>query len=190
MKTTKTRRFLTPNEVAEMLRVSPITVRQWAQKGELTAEMTPGGHRRFEARVVEAFAQDRKLTLEKRRNGARKILIVDDDIAFAGYLAALLEGLPDAIVTASARDGFQAGRMMHTFRPDMVLLDLRMPGLDGIQVCKQIKSDPMLADVRVIAMTGYADPAQIDYVLAAGAECCLAKPLDTKALMDALELTE
>jgi len=181
--------FLTPNEVAALLRVSPITVRQWAQKGELPAELTPGGHRRFDARAVEAFAQQRKISLAQRRGGAHKILIVDDDVTFAEYLCELLGGVPDDIRTAKAHDGFEAGRMMHTFKPDIMLLDLRMPRLNGLQVCLQIKADPQLADVRIIAMTGYADAEQIREVLRAGAECCLTKPFGIKKLTTALALT-
>lgn len=190
MKNVKLKRYLTPTEVAEMLRVSPITVRQWAQKGELLAELTPGGHRRFLASVVEDFARARKLTLASRSGQPTKILIVEDDLWFARYLADLLEGSPVSAITASARDGFQAGRMVHTFRPDIVLLDLRMPGLDGIQVCQQIKADPSLAGVRVIAMSGYTSAEQTRHALAAGAERCLTKPLDAKELMEALHLPE
>lgn len=188
MKNVKLKRYLTPNEVAEMLRVSPITVRQWAQKGELPAEMTPGGHRRFLASAVAEFARVRKLTLESRRSNSPKILIVEDDLWFARYLADLLEGPPVGAITTTARDGFQAGRMVHTFQPDVVLLDLRMPGLDGVQVCRQIKADPSLAGVRVIAMSGFTDAEQTRRALAAGAEQCLSKPLDTQVLLNALRV--
>lgn len=190
MKTPKQRRFLTPNEVAKRLHVSPITVRQWAQKGELPAELTPGGHRRFDAQAVETFAQQRKISLAQRRGGAHKILIVDDDVTFAEYLCELLGGVPDDIITAKAHDGFEAGRMMHTFKPNIILLDLRMPRLNGLQVCQQIKADPQLADVRIIAMTGYADAEQIREVLSAGAERCLSKPFDVNELLLALAVPE
>lgn len=189
MKNRKNNLFLTPNEVADLLRVSPITVRQWAQKGELPAELTPGGHRRFDARAVEAFAQERKISLAQRRARASKILIVDDDLAFAEYLSELLDGLPNKFIAAKAHDGFQAGRMVHTFQPDIMLLDLRMPRLNGVQVCQQIKTDPQLANLRIIAMTGYADPEQIRDVLSSGAERCLTKPFDSIELMAALALT-
>lgn len=68
------KRYLTPNEVAEMLLVSPITVRQWAQRGLIRATTTPGGHRRFLKRDVESFARDRAATssLFVVRHGSRR----------------------------------------------------------------------------------------------------------------------
>jgi two-component system cell cycle response regulator len=63
-----------------------------------------------------------------------------------------------------------------------------MPGLDGFQVCERIKSDPATRHIRVIAMTGYPDPRHVERILAAGAEDCLAKPLDEERVFAALRL--
>lgn len=188
MSPAETRPFLTPTEVATLLRVSPITVRQWAQKGKLSAKVTPGGHRRFSPADVEAFARAHGLTLNQNRGAMLKILIVDDDAQFARYLAETLSLLPQPTQTQIARDGFSAGRMMQSFRPEIVLLDLHMPALDGVQVCQQIKLEPALRATRVIAMTGHAEDERITQVLNAGAERCLSKPFTTDALRNALGL--
>lgn len=181
-------RLLTPTEVAQLLRVAPVTVRQWAQKGMLSAETTPGGHRRFPLAVVEAFARKHGLRFVSDTHREIRILIVDDDAQFAHYLAESLAQFAEPVITEIALDGFSAGRIVQSFRPAIVLLDLRMPGLDGVQVCKQIKSDPALAATRVIAMTGYAHNEQVAQVLAAGAAQCLAKPFKTAQLRDAMGL--
>lgn len=183
----KNKPYLTPNEVAQWMMVSPVTVRGWAQKGLLQAEVTPGGHRRFRTEEVERFARQWNPAGNK---GPLRILIVDDDKMVVGFLRELLEGGGYATVVDVAHDGFEAGRKVHAFAPDVVLLDLMMPGIKGTEVCRQIKQLPGQANVRVIAMTGYLSPENEAELLAAGAESCFAKPLDTARLLRVLGLED
>lgn len=181
----KTKPYLTPNEVAQWMMVSPVTVRGWAQKGLLQAEVTPGGHRRFRQDEVERFARQWNPAGNK---GPLRILIVDDDKGVVGFLKELLEGGEHQTVVETAFDGFDAGRKVHAFAPNIVLLDLMMPGIMGTEVCRQIKQMPGHADVRVIAMSGYLSPESEAELLAAGAECCLTKPIDTTRLLKQIGL--
>ncbi len=181
----KDKPYLTPNEVAQWMMVSPITVRGWAQKGMLQAEVTPGGHRRFRHEEVERFARQWN---PAGNRGPLRVLIVDDDRSVVGFLKELLEGASDPVTVEVAYGGFEAGRKVHAFTPDIVLLDYMMPGIKGSEVCRQIKQIPGLADVRVIAMSGLLNPEHEAELLAAGAECCLAKPIDTAKLFTLMGL--
>jgi len=176
--------YLTPSEAAKLLMVSPITVRAWAQKGLLPSETTPGGHRRFLRESVEQFAKQCK-TAPQRNN--LRVLVVDDDKQVAGFLVEWLTGLDYPFIVDSANDGFAVGSKVHTFEPDIILLDLMMPGLDGFAVCRQIKADPDTKDIRVIAMTGHPSSENLRRIVEAGAENCLAKPLDTAFLLELLK---
>lgn len=176
--------YLTPSEAAKLLMVSPITVRAWAQKGLLPSETTPGGHRRFLRESVEQFAKQCRTV--PQRNDCR-ILIVDDDNQVTGFLIEWLTGLDEPFIVGSATDGFEAGSKVHSFEPDIILLDLMMPKLDGFTVCRQIKADPDISDIRVIAMTGHPSPENEQRILEAGAEICIPKPLDTKFLLGLLK---
>ncbi|SMF93692.1 DNA binding domain-containing protein, excisionase family [Methylomagnum ishizawai] len=182
------RNYLTPYEVAELLMVAPVTVRAWAQKGLLHSMTTPGGHRRFLRDEVERFARENGVNLESRQARGLRVLVVDDDRQFAGYLNEFLEGLPEPVAVAVANDGFEAGCKVHTFRPDVILLDLMMPDLDGFKVCRQIKQDPATAAIRVVAITGYPTPENFRRSLDEGAVHCLGKPVDTVELLSALGL--
>lgn len=182
------KKYLTPTDVAEMLMVSPVTIRQWAQKGRLEASHTPGGHRRFNLESVKRFAANNGIRLADNHESFLKILIVDDEQQVLAYLKDALEYHIDGVSIVTANDGFQAGKKLYTFRPDIVLLDLMMPGLDGFEVCQAIKTDPEIQSTRVIAMTGYYDDENINKILHQGAEHCFAKPLDIKALLSALDL--
>lgn len=172
--------WLSPNEAARLLMVSPITVRAWARTGLLPSETTPGGHRRYRPSDVERFRRERE---RLRRQGPPRILIVDDNQAMSEYLRELLTGLPEAMECETACDGFDAGARLRSFAPDVVLLDLMMPGMDGFEVCRRIKEDPATAAVRVIAMTGHAGAENERKILAAGAEACLIKPIDETRLV-------
>ncbi len=183
----KNKPYLTPQEVAQWMMVSPVTVRGWAQKGLLQAEVTPGGHRRFRREEVERFARQWN---PAGNRGPLRVLIVDDDRAVIGFLKELLEGGEHPVQVEIADSGFEAGRKVHLFSPDVVLLDLMMPGLKGTDVCRLIKTSPGHADVRVIAMSGYLTPENEAELLAAGAECCLAKPIDTARLLRLLGLQD
>ncbi|MDO9225075.1 MAG: response regulator [Pseudomonadota bacterium] len=175
--------YLTPNEAAALLMVAPATLRVWADKGLLKAHTTAGGHRRFLREDLDSFQRARGHD-HGHSGAALRILIVDDEASLTRYLSAFLK---DIAGTASASDGFSAGQLVHTFRPDVVLLDLMMGGLDGFQVCRQIKSDPTTRHIRVIAITGYPSTENIERILAAGAEICLPKPLDEEKLLALLE---
>lgn len=180
--------YLTPNEAAALLMVAPATLRVWSDKGLLHPLTTPGGHRRFLRGDLERFQREQAGPGAAPSKGGQRILIVDDEAAITRYLSALLSGFA-GVNTAVALDGFTAGSQLHVFKPDVVLLDLMMPGLDGFQVCRQIKADPATHEIRVIAMTGYATSENRAGILAAGAEACLDKPLDEDQLLAALHLS-
>jgi excisionase family DNA binding protein len=176
--------YLTPSEAAKLLMVSPITVRAWAQKGLLPSETTPGGHRRFLRENLEQFAKQSKAALQCK---ALRVLIVDDDKQVAGFLVEWLTGLDEPFIVSAATDGFDAGSKVYAFKPDIILLDLMMPIMDGFAVCRKIKADPATSTIRVIGMTGYPNPENQQRILEAGAETCISKPLDTQFLLGLLK---
>jgi CheY-like chemotaxis protein len=146
----------------------------------LGAKGDAGGHRRYRREEVERFARQWNPVGNR---GPLRVLIVDDDKSVVGFLKELLEGTSDPVTVEVAYDGFEAGRKVHAFAPDIVLLDYMMPGIKGSEVCRQIKQIPGLANVRVIAMSGLLSPEYEAELVAAGAECCLTKPVDTARLL-------
>ena len=186
-KTSKKRKsYLTPNEVASLLMVSPTTVRLWATQGKLKSSVTPGGHRRFMRSEVDRFSRKHGLTLQLPDHETTRILIVDDDEDIAKMLTRLFADSPTPLKTMATNSGFKAGRLVQTFQPHIVLLDLMMPGIDGFEVCQGIKEDSATKATRVIAMTGYYEDRNVTKIIEAGAETCLAKPFDVQTLMEAI----
>ncbi|MFT5522019.1 MAG: excisionase family DNA binding protein [Enterobacterales bacterium] len=180
--------ILTPNQAAEILMVSPATVRLWAAKGHLKALTTPGGHRRFRMADIKSFAQLQGITLNYEEDNDVSILIVDDDTQFSGYLAQLLPTLDSRIKVEVANDGFDAGKLVHIFNPDMILMDLMMPTMDGFETCKTLKEDPETKHIRIIGMTGFGSKANITKILSLGAETCLTKPINEDELESHIQI--
>ena len=181
--------YLTPNEVAELLMVSPVTIRQWAQKGKLEAMTTAGGHRRFALETIEKFAAENNLNLHHKTDKGTRILIVDDDVELAEFLKDLLSQRYGTLQIRLAHDGFSAGSILERFSPDIVLLDLMMPQMDGFEVCHTIKKGEH-KNVRIIAMSGFCNKENLQRIINEGAECCLKKPFSTSVLLTALGIEE
>jgi excisionase family DNA binding protein len=191
MKKSRQKSHLTPNEVAELLMVNPVTVRQWAARGLLRSLTTPGGHRRFLLSDVEEFARSRGAKPGGRGGSGRpdRVLIVDDDPQVGRFVADLIHSREPQVETEIAQDGFEAGSKVESFRPHALLLDLMMPGMDGFEVCRKLRARPTLNHIRIIAMTGFPSSEHIERILEAGADACLPKPLDSERLLLELGLT-
>ncbi|WP_313888142.1 response regulator transcription factor [Lentzea alba] len=113
-----------------------------------------------------------------------RILIVDDQALFREALAALLEVQPEIEVVGEAGNGEQAVRLAAELRPDVVLMDLRMPVLDGIAATARLRLEQ--PEVRVLALTTFDDDADVFAALRAGAVGYLLKDVSSTRLVEAL----
>ncbi len=181
------RTILSTIEVARMLGVAVSSVSRWIDEGKLIAGRTPGGHRRIERDDLIRFLQQQQLRIPSALNPSRpKVLIVDDDKKFAQWLQEeVLERFPDCDVTL-AFNGYTAGEIVGHFKPQVIILDLYMPGMDGFEVCSRLKSNPLFEDTCVIAVTGDISAEASSRILEIGARACLTKPIDLKVLTDEL----
>lgn len=172
-------------EAAKLCHVSPLSIINWVNAGRLPAFRTPGGHRRIRREDLARFMRENGIPLpEELRDGSgrKRILVVDDEISIRDVMAESLSRRANPYDVMTAADGFEAGRLVATFRPDVVLLDLRMPGLDGFQVCRTIKGDSETAGTVVIAMTGYHTIETEARILDCGAVRCLSKPIEPSSV--------
>lgn len=174
--------LMTTGEVAAHCRVSYETVDKWIKSGKLKAYTTPGRHRRIGAEDFREFLKQYNLPpLEEAPVSRKRMLIVDDDPALVQMLSRFF-GKAYEYEVATAADGFEAGIQITKFRPELVVLDLMMPHLDGFAVCKKIKSAPETRDIRILVITGYATGENVQRALECGADCCLAKPFQMDEL--------
>ena len=114
-----------------------------------------------------------------------KLLIVDDEDNIRRLLAATLTGGDYDVI--QARDGTQALELTRRERPDFVVLDVSMPGLDGIEVCRQIKSDSALRNTTVVMLTAQSQAETRRRATQAGADAFLTKPFSPLQLLEVVE---
>lgn len=178
--------YLSPGQTAKILGVTPATLRGWTNRGRLRAETTEGGHRRYPVNDVLRLAKRNGVELRLPEDLSLRVLVVDDDEQFSQFITEVLEDMSEVSAVSVAHSGYVAGNMIPRFKPDVVLLDLKMPGLDGFEVCRLIKEDLETRFIRVIAMSGYCNEDNRQRIVQAGAETCLAKPFSVQLLQQAL----
>ncbi|MGH8906403.1 MAG: response regulator [Egibacteraceae bacterium] len=116
------------------------------------------------------------------------VLLADDQTLVRAGFRSILEGEDDIAVVAEAGDGQQAIRLAAVHRPDVVLMDIRMPVLDGLAATCQIVADPQLAEVRVVILTTYDLDEHVYGALRAGASGFLVKDVEPTELIHAVRV--
>jgi len=175
--------MLSTIEAARVLGVAVSSVSKWIDDGELVAGRTPGGHRRIEKDDFITFLHRHNFRVPPDlQPETTKILIVDGEKSFAKRLAEKIGQRYPRSEVSLAFDGYSAGEVLGLVRPAVIILDLHMPGMDGYEVCRRIKSNPLTRPTAVIAVT--ADPSndRINRIIGLGACACLPKPIDIDAL--------
>lgn len=187
----KDKTVFTTFEAAKICHVSPLSIINWVNAGRLSAFRTPGGHRRIRREDLIRFMRENQIPLPEDLtdgSGRPKVLVVDDEPLIRDVVAEYLSTRTERpYEVAVAADGFEAGRLVTAFRPDVVLLDLRMPGLDGFQVCRSIKEDKETSGIIVLVMTGFHSPETEARALACGAVKCLEKPISPQEIAGVLD---
>jgi excisionase family DNA binding protein len=174
------KKYVTSLEAAGLLMVSPVTIREWARKGLLQSVSTAGGHRRFMLDQLQQFARAHGIQLESPGSAGAaaeplRVLFVDDDSVFTEYLREIVLAADSSINVKSAMDGFQAGQLTEGFRPNLVTLDISMPGIDGIELCRRLRASPATANSRLVMVSGSLSQEVIAAVRAAGADAWIEK---------------
>ncbi len=179
--------YYTTYQVAKFLGVSLPTVVNWVNSGLLAAHRTPGGHRRIAHNDIIAFARAHHYPVARdlleAGSGQRKVLIVDDETDFSEMVREYLS-LRGGFEVEVADSGFQAGLTVARFKPDLILMDIMMPDMDGFQVYRLLCEDPETRHIPVIACTAYRDIAIDARVREEGFDGFVEKPLQLEGLLD------
>lgn len=116
------------------------------------------------------------------------MLLADDQVLIRSGFAALISSSQDIVVVGEARDGAQALERAHELLPDVVLMDIRMPGVDGLTATRQITATPELSQVRVIVLTTFEADENVLDALRAGASGFLGKSVEPEELLEAIHV--
>ncbi|MBI5971165.1 MAG: response regulator [Deltaproteobacteria bacterium] len=174
------KRPYTTGEIARMCSVTINAVKKWIAAEKLSAFRTPGGHFRIKASDFTEFLGKYKLDVKEALFPVRKrVLIIDDEKDVRAYIKGALETMDAKFMIETAADGYEALIKVGDFKPELLVLDIRMPRFDGFEVCRRIKGEAATKDIKILAVTAYGKE-DMDKIIACGADYCLPKPIMLK----------
>jgi two-component system response regulator VicR len=181
---------LTTGQIGRYCHVTHRAVLKWVESGKLKAYRTPGMHSRVKVEDFLEFLKQYNMPVPaefKVQSIRKRILIVDDDRGIVHSLKRVLMMLNKYDIDV-AFDGFEAGKKCSIFKPDFIILDIRMPHLDGYQVCANVRKDPNLKNVQILAISALNEPQDIKKIMNLGANDYLEKPFSNEVLLKKVEL--
>ncbi len=184
-------KLLTSGQVAEICQVSVPTVLNWINSSFLPSYKTAGGHNRISPLGLLRFLSERNMfipddlyemanvepgSIRSGESGRKPVAIVaDDDAVVRSLIREVLDSVHYMVV--EVKDGLEACLQLGLLRPELLILDLLMPQMDGLQVIQTIRKQPELQDTRVIVISGNLTDEARRELEAAGIEHILQKPV-------------
>lgn len=177
--------LLTSSDVGHLLQVNPSSIKKWVDEGLLVAFRTPGGHRRIRATDLVSFLLRHRMPIpaELGDAGRKRMLLVDDNAAQLSALSRSLKRHADRLEVVTANNGIDALVLVGSFHPHFIVLDMSMPELDGLEVCRRLKKRQETRDIQVLVVSEGLTTALEKKALEAGAVLCLTRPIDVHAVL-------
>jgi len=174
----------TTGEAAKICKVSQQTIIRCFDSGQLKGFRVPGSRfRRIPRELLYTFMRDNGIPTDALESGKRKVLIVDDDEELVELIADALER-DSRFEVRSVNNGFDAGMMVKEYRPDLIVLDVMLPDINGKEVCQRVRSDKSMNDVRIICISGMVEEDKVSELRAAGADDFMHKPFEVEKLVE------
>jgi excisionase family DNA binding protein len=151
--------FCSTKEAATMLGVSHRTVQLWVESGVLQAWKTAGGHRRIALSSVNRLVDQRSRAIapsaaQRSASAERKVLLVDDDLTLLRLYELEMSGWDMPLDVVKANNGFEALIKIGETKPDLLVSDLSMPGMDGFRMIRTLRADQAYGNMAIIVISG------------------------------------
>jgi excisionase family DNA binding protein len=174
----------TTGEAAKICKVSQQTIIRCFDNGQLKGFRVPGSRfRRIPREMLYKFMKDNGIPTDALESGKRKVLLVDDDTELVELMTKVLEE-DGRFEVRVATTGFDAGMMVKEYRPDLIVLDVMLPDINGKEVCQRVRADNTLEEVRILCISGMIEEDKIADLKLSGADDFLHKPFEIEALID------
>jgi len=174
----------TTGEAAKICKVSQQTIIRCFDNGSLKGFRVPGSRfRRIPREHLYSFMKENGIPTEALESGKRKLLVVDDDVDLVDLM---VDGFAQdgRFEIKTANNGFDAGMLVKEFRPDLVVLDVMLPDINGKEVCQRVRGDDTMKTVKIICISGMVEQDKIADLMAAGADDFMNKPFDIEKLIE------
>ena len=149
--------YYTTIQAAKLLGVSVRTVQLWVESGELEAWKTAGGHRRIVIGSVDDYLTRQKSSDSPLSSDLKRILIVEDNPTVAKFYQAAISSWKLPIDVVVAEDGFNGLVEVGRRPPDLLVSDIYMPGMDGLQMIRSLYKSEQLSGDRIIVISGLSN---------------------------------
>ena len=179
------KKYYTTIQTAKLLGVSVRTIQLWVENGTLEAWKTAGGHRRIVAQSVNDYRL-RQQTSSSDNSDAKQVLIVEDNPTVCKFYEAAIKSWQLPIKTTVKQDGFEGLIEIGRSVPDLLIADIYMPGMDGLQMIRSLYKSEQLSSDKIIVISGLSQqsiaerggiPSDIDF---------FTKPVDVERLKQTL----
>jgi excisionase family DNA binding protein len=175
------KQVFTTGEAAELCKVSQQTIIRCFDSGRLNGFRVPGSRfRRIPRHELIRFMMANDIPIAALGDPRKRVLVVDDDPQILAIVKESLKGESYDIRTAS--NGYDAGLLTERFRPNLILLDYMLPDINGSVVCERIRKNPDFAGTRIVFVSGVADDAEAERLIASGGDAFVRKPFRTDEL--------
>lgn len=173
----------TTGEAAKICKVSQQTIIRCFDSGQLKGFRVPGSRfRRIPRDILYKFMKENGIPTDALESGKRKALIVDDDLELVELIRDVLEA-DGRFEVRAVNNGFDAGMMVKEYHPDIIVLDVMLPDINGKEVCQRVRSDSALDDVRIICISGMVEQDKIADLKKSGANDFVQKPFEVESLV-------
>lgn len=174
----------TTGEAAKLCKVSQQTIIRCFDSGQLKGFRVPGSRfRRIPRDVLYQFMKENGIPTDSLESGKRKALIVDDDEELVELIRDVLEA-DGRFEVRVANNGFDAGMMVKEYRPDILVLDVMLPDINGKEVCQRVREDASQEEVKIICISGMVEQDKVAELKEVGADEFLQKPFEVEQLVD------
>ena len=174
----------TTGEAAKICKVSQQTIIRCFDSGQLKGFRVPGSRfRRIPRELLFNFMRENGIPTDALESGKRKILVVDDDPDLVELITDVLDR-DGRFQVKSVNNGFGAGMLVKEYRPDLVVLDVMLPDINGKEVCRLVRSEKSLDSVKIICISGMVEEDKVDELKAAGADDFIRKPFEVDRLVE------
>lgn len=179
-----TKTVFTTGEAAKICKVSQQTIIRCFDNGTLKGFRVPGSRfRRIPRDQLYSFMKDNGIPTDALESGKKKLLIVDDDEDLVELIS---EGFQrdGRFDIRTVNNGFAAGMSVKEFRPELVILDVMLPDINGKEVCQRVRSDSSLDSVKILCISGMIESDKVQGLRDAGANDFMQKPFAVEDLID------
>ena len=183
--------LLTTGDIARYCQTSVMQVNRWIKHGDLKAFRNPGGrHRIDKLEFLEFLKRNGMPVIDEyfSESKAKKVLIADDDESVVNALRHIIKSNYKDYDIDVAYDGYNALLKIGGFKPDILIIDIQMPKIDGMEICRRVREDKSInPEIRILVITGHSDKYDEKTVKGSGADEYLLKPFEKRSLLESIE---